>query len=172
MYKSNFEKEVAKQLRTGGVSFQYESQRVTYLHRVVKGSCKNCGATDVYKERYYTPDFFLSNGVVLEVKGVFTAENRRSVAAAREQGMDIRMVFYHNNKLNKARENRYSDWCESKGIPYCFREVPKGWMLPTPTSENHLIPVTTRKKKKTPARKPVRSRVTRSKRSKKSASNH
>ncbi len=41
---------------------------------------------------------------------------------------DIRFLFKVDNKINKASETRYSDWCEKHGFLYAFGEVPEEWL--------------------------------------------
>ena len=128
--RSGFENRIAKQLKQIGVDYKYEYETFEYWLPVYKAVCESCGETkQIVKRHHYTPDFFLSNGVVLEVKGRFTAKDRKIQAAMREYhpDVDLRMVFYADNLLRKNAKTRYSDWCQSKGIDYCFKEVPEEW---------------------------------------------
>ena len=61
-----------------GVSFEYETTKVDYTIA-----------------HNYTPDFVLSNGVILETKGYWDDEDRRKMRNIKQQHpeLDIRMVF-------------------------------------------------------------------------------
>lgn len=111
--RSNFEDEVAQDLKDRGVAFEYEREGYKYL----------------LPERTYTPDFFLANGVIIEVKGRLTPDDRRKHIAMREQypDLDIRFLFWTDNKLSARAKMRYSGWCERHGFEYAFKEVPDEW---------------------------------------------
>lgn len=38
------------------------------------------------------------------------------------------MLFQNNPKLHKASSQRYSDWCEKRGIPYAIGSIPEEWL--------------------------------------------
>jgi hypothetical protein len=81
-YRSGFESKVAADLEQLGVAYRYESQ-----------------SFDLVIPRSYTPDFFLANDVVLEVKGFFDQEDRRLIKLFKEQhpSVDIRMVLHYSS---------------------------------------------------------------------------
>lgn len=81
----------------------------------------------------YKPDFTLPNNVIIEVKGRFTAADRRKMAFVIEQNpeKDIRLLFQTDNKISSNSRTRYSDWCKKRGIKYHVSsrgEVPKEWL--------------------------------------------
>ena len=45
--------------------------------------------------------------------------------------LDIRMVFQYNRIYNKATGKRYTDYCDSIGVPWCIGVVPDDWLLHT-----------------------------------------
>ncbi len=111
-YRSGFEKNVASQLEPE--SFNYESKK--YQYTVVKT---------------YTPDFELSNGILVETKGNWTSEDRTKHRLVREANpdLDIRFVFQSDNKLNKNSKTRYSDYCKKMGWKYVVgNSIPKEWI--------------------------------------------
>ena len=110
-YKSQLERDVATKLH--GVAFEYESMRIPYL-----------------KKHSYTPDFILPNGVIIEVKGRFTAFDRAKHLLIQKQqpDLDIRFVFATDNKINRRSKTRYSDWCEKHNFLYAFDRVPSKWI--------------------------------------------
>jgi hypothetical protein len=114
-FRSGFEGQVAKQLSANGNQWTYESQ-----------------SFDLLIPRSYTPDFFLDNGVVLEVKGYFDAEDRRLIKLFREQhpDVDLRMVLQKpHQKLTKTGRMTYATWCERYSVPWCEGSlIPKSWL--------------------------------------------
>lgn len=130
-FRSMLELRVAKYLWSKDVSFTYESRQLEYHTKIPGTFCGECGETPCYKKGKYTPDFFLENGVILEVKGLFDAKDRKKMAAMKElhPELDIRMVFQYNNWLTKAKKKNYGSWCDSKGIPYHVGvNIPEEWL--------------------------------------------
>lgn len=114
-FRSGFEGQVAKHLTASGNQWSYESQ-----------------SFDLLIPRSYTPDFFLDNGVVLEVKGYFDAEDRRLIKLFREQhsDVDLRMVLQKpHQKLTKTGRMTYATWCDKYNVPWCEGSlIPKSWL--------------------------------------------
>ena len=114
-YRSRFEELVAKALKKAKVTFSYESLSLPYV-----------------VERKYIPDFVLSNGVIIEVKGYWTSADRTKHLKVREAhpDLDIRFCFMNaHNKLNKRSKTTYAQWCEKRGFKWCQRNIPKDWIL-------------------------------------------
>ena len=113
MYKSKFESTIADQLLGEGMPFRYELY--SYEYELVK---------------WYTPDWFLANGMVIESKGKFTSADRTKHLAIREAhpDLDIRFVFMRDNFLRKGSKTRYSDWCNKHDFLYAIGEVPRKWL--------------------------------------------
>lgn len=113
-FRSGFESQVAKNLNASGVSWEYEQYKY-----------------DLLIPRSYTPDFVLSNGVVLEVKGYFDAEDRRLIKLFKEQhpSVDIRMVLQKpHQKLTKTGSMTYALWCDKYSVPWCEGPIiPSSW---------------------------------------------
>ncbi len=111
-FRSGFESQVAKSLQC---EWSYESK-----------------SFDLLIPRSYTPDFFLSNGTVLEVKGYFDAEDRRLIKLFREQhpDVDLRMVLQKpHQKLTKTGKMTYAGWCERYSVPWCEGpRIPTDWL--------------------------------------------
>ena len=102
-YRSKLEENVANLLQGLGVSYQYESERVSYTI-----------------QHHYTPDFVLPNHVLLETKGYWDAADRRKILAVKKDNpyLDLRMVFQSPyNKINKKSKTTYAMWCEKHDIP-------------------------------------------------------
>ena len=115
MYRSKLEEKVADLLSSLGVSYDYESTKVPYVIR-----------------HNYTPDFLLSNGVFLETKGYWDAEDRRKILAVKEANpeLDIRMVFQTPyNRISKKSKTTYAQWCDRHDIKWTtFTEIPIDWL--------------------------------------------
>ena len=81
--------------------------------------------------RTYTPDFVLKNGIIIETKGLFSADDRRKHLAVKTQHpkLDIRFVFTSSRKkLSKGAKSSYGQWCEKNGIKYYDRIIPLEWL--------------------------------------------
>jgi len=81
--------------------------------------------------RTYTPDFILSNGLIIEVKGRFTSDDRRKHLAIKKQHptLDIRFVFESSKrKLSKGAKSTYASWCERHKFMYADRVIPEEWL--------------------------------------------
>lgn len=113
-YKSGFEVTVARQLKNRGMVFSYEKEAYEYS-----------------MTKHYVPDFFLSNGVIIETKGKFTSEDRRKHLCLKEQypELDIHFVLMRDNYIRKGSRTRYSDWLTKHGFKWALKEIPEQWLL-------------------------------------------
>jgi hypothetical protein len=127
--RSGLEREIHDQLTGVGIEFGYETEKIEYRRPVIRGICK-CGNPKVYQRRYYTPDFILENGIRLECKGRLTSADRSKLVAVKLQHpqIDLRMLFGANNKIDKNRPKRYSDWASENGIKFAIKVVPESWL--------------------------------------------
>lgn len=115
-YRSGLEEEMANNLKERGVSFTYEEEKIKWLDS---------------KERTYTPDFVLSNGIIVETKGRFVSSDRRKHKEIKEQypDKDIRFVFSNSRaKLYKGAKSTYGDWCDKNGFLYSDKTIPDEWL--------------------------------------------
>lgn len=113
IYASNFEAEFAKALKAAKVPVKYEKKRLSYV-----------------RVAHYTPDWELPNGIIVETKGKFTAQDRKKHKLIREQHpeLDIRFIFMRDNTLNRKSTTRYSDWCVKYGFKFAVGDKPdKYW---------------------------------------------
>ena len=113
-FRSKFEKDVWETSLKGTYA-RYECLKIPYTKLTY---------------HHYLPDFVLPNGIIIEIKGRFTATDRAKHMLVKEQHpeMDIRFVFKYNNKLYKNSKTRYSDWCRKNGFTYAFKQVPQEWI--------------------------------------------
>jgi len=117
-YKSNSEYDAAQQLHKLKIDFEYERDKLEYVWT---------------ENKSYTPDFFLFNGIILEVKGRFMVEDRKKHLFIKKQypHLDIRFVFDNPyRKLYKGGRMTYADWCDKYGYKFCKLNdgIPKDWL--------------------------------------------
>ena len=115
-YRSNLEKNIADLLEGLGVSFQYESEKLSYTI-----------------EHNYTPDFVLPNYTYLEAKGYWSPADRRKILAVKRDnpGIDLRMVFQSPyNTISKKSKTTYAQWCERHDILWSsYQNIPIEWLV-------------------------------------------
>ena len=115
-YRSKLEENVANLLEGLGISYEYESERVSYTI-----------------QHHYTPDFVLPNHVLLETKGYWDPADRRKILAVKKDNpyLDLRMVFQSPyNKINKKSKTTYAMWCEKHDIPWTsYHNIPLEWLI-------------------------------------------
>jgi hypothetical protein len=115
-YRSGLEIKVKDYLKEHKVKFKYEAIKIEWEDLMY---------------RTYTPDFVLPNGLIIEVKGLFTAGDRRKHLAIKKQhpNLDIRFVFESSKrKLSKGAKSTYATWCEKNKFLYADRIVPEDWL--------------------------------------------
>jgi|TARA_R100001530_G_scaffold100490_1_gene69849 hypothetical protein len=114
-YRSNFELDIANQLVKNKVPFSYEKINFNYV-----------------RHSTYTPDFYLKDqDFYIEVKGLFTAQDRGKHLLIKKQhpDLDLRFLFMKaSNKLYKGSKTTYSGWCERYDIKWCQSFIPKEWI--------------------------------------------
>ena len=115
-FRSGLEKQVADLLSELGVSYEYESKKISYVI-----------------QHHYTPDFILPNHVILECKGYWDAADRRKIKTIKKDNpdIDLRMVFQAPfNTISKKSKTTYAQWCENLGIPWTsFHDIPLVWLI-------------------------------------------
>lgn len=120
-YRSGLEDTVAGSLTARGMSFEYEKYTIPY---------------DVpARTARYTPDLVLENGIVVETKGLWDAQDRKKIALVREQYplLDLRLVFTNARaKISKVSQTTYAMVCEKLGILFATKDIPSAWLLEPP----------------------------------------
>lgn len=119
-YRSGLEEKVGAQLANAGVNASYEGYIVEY--KIPESSHK------------YHPDWVLPNGIIVETKGIFDADDRKKHQLIRAQhpGLDIRFVFTSSKaKLYKGSPTSYAVWCEKNGFKYADKFIPLDWIKET-----------------------------------------
>ena len=118
-------------LMAKGVKFEYEALVLYYNKKVRKGKCESCGSTKVVQVKSYTPDFQITiNGLLIEVKGRFTAPDRAKLIAVKKDNPSIKLVLYFasDNRLSKGAEKHYSDWCQQHNFDFSVGSIPRRWL--------------------------------------------
>ena len=116
-YRSTLEWKVAQALKASGVYVKYETTKISYTKPV--------------SSHTYTPDFPLPNGIIIEVKGLFSTADRKKHMLVKEQHphLDIRFIFGNSsNKLYKGSKTTYAMWCVKKGFQYADKLIPEEWL--------------------------------------------
>ena len=86
------------------------------------------------EHKKYLPDFVLDDtGIILEVKGRFTREDRKKHLFLRESNpdADVRFVFTNSkNKIYKGSKTSYADWCTKNDFLFCDLKdgIPEEWL--------------------------------------------
>lgn len=114
-FRSKFEQGLAAEIRAV-TEYEYEEQVIVFE----KPSSSH----------RYTPDFVLKNGIIIEAKGIFDADDRTKHLLIQRQHpkLDIRFVFQNAKaRLSKTSKTTYADWCDKHGFKYAHRHIPKEW---------------------------------------------
>ena len=115
-FRSGLEKRTADFLNKRKVKFQYEEVKLKWQD---------------LRMRTYTPDFVLSNGIIIETKGRFISSDRTKHLFVKSQhpDLDIRFVFSNPKaKLYKGAKSSYGDWCDKHGFKYAKETIPIEWL--------------------------------------------
>jgi hypothetical protein len=129
-FRSGLETANARVLNDAGVSFEYEKHR---LHYIVPARVAS-----------YKPDFVLANGIILETKGLFDAEDRQHHILLKQQHpeLDIRFVFSRSattltavfkkasdgSKTRRENPITYAKWCETHGFKFVDKVPLMAWL--------------------------------------------
>ncbi len=120
-FRSGLEEKVAADLRSRGVEFSFEAEKVHY--RIPESN------------HVYTPDFIIrtrtGKKIVLETKGRFMLEDRQKHLFIKEQypELDLRFLFQSPNaKICKGSRTTYKEWAEKHGFKWASNRVPEEWL--------------------------------------------
>ncbi len=115
-YRSWLEADVVEDLKKRKIEFEYEKERVVFVEPA--------------KVRTYIPDLSFPSGLIVEIKGRWTAQDRRKISYVLEQNpdKDIRILFDKDNTISRGSKTRYSDWCNKRNIKFAIgNKVPEEW---------------------------------------------
>ena len=115
-YRSGLEERVGQQIASMGLPVLFETVKIKFEQPP--------------KNRTYTPDFILPNGVHIETKGRLTVEDRQKHLWIKAQlpDLDLRFVFSNpNNRIAKGSNTSYADWCNKNGFLFSRGSIPREW---------------------------------------------
>jgi hypothetical protein len=115
-FRSGLEKRIADDLTARGVSFEYEKFKIPYVVPA--------------RDAKYTPDYRLPNGIIVEAKGVFDAEDRAKHILVKEQHpeLDIRFVFSRQSApIYKGSSTTHAAWATKQGFKFAEKLFPPDW---------------------------------------------
>lgn len=124
--RSGLEDRVMQQLEAAGMGYSHEGVKLPYVQPT--------------KNRTYIADFVLSNGIVVETKGVFSSEDRAKMKIIRAAypDIDIRFVFSRAAAtLTKQSLTTHAKWAEDHGFPFAEKLIPAAW-LAEPVNQRSL----------------------------------
>jgi hypothetical protein len=121
-FRSGLELRIAEDLKAKGIPFDYEKLKIGY--------------TVPEREAKYTPDFvLLPNGIIVESKGIFDAEDRKKhiLIKAQHPHLDIRLVFSRAAApIYKGSPTTHAKWAEHHGIKWAEKLIPDAWLREPP----------------------------------------
>lgn len=116
--KSSLEASAVIMLTMANVEFKYEKKKIKYMPPPAK-------------MKTYTPDFSLPNGILVEMKGVFTGKDRKKHLLIKKQhpDLDIRFVFSNPHEyLTGEKLKTYAEWCDLNGFIWADKTIPSDWL--------------------------------------------
>jgi hypothetical protein len=116
-HRSGLEDKISEELKNAKIKAEYEKNRIKYS---IPAS-----------EHTYTPDFVLPNGIIVEAKGIFDADDRRKHLLVREQhpNLEIRFVFSSpSTKIYPGSKTTVAEWCNKYGYKYATKLIPVEWL--------------------------------------------
>lgn len=116
-YRSGLEKINQDMLDAAYVPYEYEAHKIPFMEPA--------------KQRHYTPDFFLSNGIIVETKGRFLSKDRQKHLLVKEQhpDLEIRFVFSRASApIYKGSKTTNAKWCKKYGFRWSEKLIPSMWI--------------------------------------------
>lgn len=86
-------------------------------------------------EHRYKPDLVLTNGIVIEIKGWFTPEDRAKTLRVLKAypGLELRFVMQRpETTLNARSKTTNAMWLDAHGIKWAKRTIPDSWYTERP----------------------------------------
>lgn len=115
-FRSGLEEKIAQQLLAVGIKPNFEALKLPYR---------------VEKNHTYTPDFPVSEKIIIETKGRFQTADRMKMLTIKAQypEYDFRFIFTNSKqKISKKSQTTYAQWCERNGFKYADKSVPQEWI--------------------------------------------
>lgn len=82
----------------------------------------------------YTPDFVVTfndgRKMFIEAKGFLRPDAKKKMHLVKKQHpeLDIRFVFYRDQKMSRTSKTTYSMWAGKLGYPWAIKSIPKEWL--------------------------------------------
>jgi len=116
-FRSGLEMTIDESLKEKGIDGEYEQHIIEYVKPET--------------HHKYHPDFKLPNGIFVETKGRFLADDRKKHLLIKKQHpeLDIRFLFQNSkSKISKGSKTTYGMWCDKHGFQYADKEIPEDWL--------------------------------------------
>lgn len=117
--RSEHETLIGQDLQARGVDFEYEKESYNW---------------EQVKTGWYTPDFFLPSGKIIEAKGALLRPVRQKLQAVKAMHPDLplHLLLHERDRKRKSmpgcKSMTYEQWGEKYGIPVAFGVVPEEWL--------------------------------------------
>lgn len=115
-FRSGLEETIAAQLLAESIDPKFETRKLPFIE---------------HKNRKYTPDFPVTDKIIIETKGRFLTADRMKMLEVQKQYPDIDFRFIFSNskaKISKVSVTTYGRWCEKNGFKYADKRVPQEWI--------------------------------------------
>ena len=115
-FRSGLEEIIAKQLEAEGINPKFETVKLPF---------------EEHKIRTYTPDFPVTDRIIIETKGRFLTADRMKMLEVKRQYplLEFRFIFSNSKqKISKTSQTTYARWCEKNGFKYADKTVPQEWI--------------------------------------------
>lgn len=112
-FRSGFERTLDMQLKSHGIKYSYETLELPYII-----------------ESIYYPDFILSNGIIIEAKGLLSSDDKRKMLIIKKKypELDIRFVFWDAEKKIPKTKQTHAAWAIKNGFPFAHERIPESWL--------------------------------------------
>ena len=115
-FRSGLEETIAAQLEAAGIDPKFESVKLPF---------------EEHKIRTYTPDFPVTDRIIIETKGRFLTADRMKMLEVKRQYPLLEFRFIFNNskqRISKTSMTTYARWCEKNGFKYADKTIPQEWI--------------------------------------------
>ena len=115
-FRSGLEETIAAQLKAEGIDPKFESIKLPF---------------EEHKKRTYTPDFPVTDRIIIETKGRFLTADRMKMLEVKKQYPHLEFRFIFNNskaRISKVSKTTYGKWCEKNGFKYADNKIPQEWI--------------------------------------------
>jgi hypothetical protein len=112
-------KKLKKMSKKRALKVEYENDKLPYT--VVSHHNYHCDITITFPDGHKR---------FIEIKGYLRPKDRTKLKCVKDQhqGIDLRIVFAKDNKLNAKSKTRYSTWAKKLGLPYSVGKIPNEWL--------------------------------------------